>query len=511
MEFLDNLIKTSLLGTERQSLDKALIPDAILPYLEAIEEKSLDKEDRFLKSAALLINYYNSGKTPEKVSFNLPKPAEEEVLPYCNERSTRALQSVLDEALSELLEYWLKKCIECKLVITPENLVPIIEEGKRNIKIRNLIKEVIGKRGTWLAQFNEEWKFITITEQEIWETGKPEERKQLLIQLRNTHSEQAKSLLSSSWKEENAITRAELLSIFSINLSKEDEDFLYEALKDNSLKVKSIAQELLSQIAGSKWIEELWGIGSSWVTFKASKNILQFTKEEMEVDVPVTFPPELKKKGLQELSSNKELSDQQYWLLQFVTLIPPSFFEEHFKAQPSKIITLFSKDKFLQKVIPGFILATIRHKDQKWAKVLLEEKLNRNEHVKITSLDELYHIFDLLAPEEKKYFYDKNLEKKDFPFKLALIDFLNAFQFDWDFPFTIKALKDLTAESQEGFLYSYPKLVTLSQFAHTGILESKKEVEPKDETSKDKWNTLFARFFKVLEIRKEIDEGFRAN
>lgn len=507
MESIDNLIKTSLLGTERQSIDKSLIPNSILPYVKVIEEKISDREDLFLKTAALIIIYQNSGKTLEKAHFKLPKPAEEEILPYCNEKSVGTLRAIIDNGSSELLEYWLQKCIATSKVVPPESLISLVEEGKKNFKIRHLIKNVIGKRGFWLAQFNEEWNYINMTESEVWEVGKPEERKQLLIYLRNTRPEEARTLIFTCWKEENANNRAEFLKILSTNLAKEDEELLKAALTDNSSKVKSVAVDMLSRLKDSEWINELWEIGKSWIVFKVSKNLLQFTKEEIEVKMPSIFPAELKEKGFQELSDRKDLSDQHYWLLQFITLIPPSHFEKYFNLAPAKIISLFARDKFLKNVVPGWIQATIRHKDRQWARILLEEKLDRNEYVKFTSLEELSASLNLLSPEEKIYFYQKDLIKSDFPFKIALIDLLINFQFDWDLPFTVKAIKDIISESQEGHFYAYSNFLSLALYAHSGILKNKNDFEPKDETLKNKWNNSLDKFFNMLELRQETEDG----
>lgn len=507
MESMDILIKTSLLGTERQSIDKSSIPNSILPYVEAMDGEISDREDLFLKTAVLIINYHDSGKRLEKAHFKLPKPAEEEILPYCNEKSLRTLRAILDNGSSELLEYWLQKCIATNKIVPPESLIFLIEEGKKNLKTRHLIKKVIGKRGFWLAQFNEEWNFINMAESDVWEAGKPEERKQLLIYLRNTRPEEARTLLFTCWKEENAGNRAEFLKILSINLAQEDEELLKVALTDNSSKVKSVAVDMLSQLKHSGWIYELWEIGKSWVAFIVSKNLLQLTKEEIEVKMPSIFPAELKEKGFQELSDRKDLSDPQYWLLQFITLIPPSHFEKHFNLDPAKIIHLCSKDKFLKNVISGWIQATIRHKDRKWARILLEEKLDRNEYVKFTSLEEFSAMLNLLSPEDKIYFYQKDLIKKDFPFKIALIDLLINFRFGWDLAFTEKAIKDIVTESQEGHFYAYSNFISLAQYAHAGILKNKKDFEPKDETLKNKWHNSLDKFFNILEIRQETEDG----
>jgi len=507
MEFWEDAVKVALIGTERQNLDRENLPESV--RLLASQLDFSHQEDAFLKTAALLMNYEQAGRNNPVLNFNLPHPSSPEEKASCSDYALQTLAAILEEGFLILLFNWAQTCIAHQQVVQEAYIPLLLDEGRKNIKMRPLIKSVSGQRGAWLAAFNDNWDYLNQTEAEIWEQGKPEERKQLLLQLRQENPARARDLLIAAWKEENANSRAELISTFSENLSLADESMLQELQTDKSQKVKEAVVSLLNQLAGSEWVATLWEEVKPWLTLKITKSFLAFTSEELEVKIPENLPSYLKKRGIQELSGSKTVSEQEYWLTQVLEGIPPSYWEHHLNATPDKVLNLFTKHKSLRKVIPAFVTATGRFKDVRWAKLLLDEKLKENDWVQIPSITHLYQLLSLLSKEDQQLYFDNKLDKKSFPFGLSTLEFLLGLQFQWDLAFSIKAMQALASDYSEKTMYGhYYRLLELHPFLHPDVLPHLATIEPPDLALSTRWHNLQSKLIRALELKKQLAECF---
>nr|WP_315819303.1 DUF5691 domain-containing protein [Paraflavitalea speifideiaquila] len=76
-------------------------------------------------------------------------------------------------------------------------------------------------------QFNPDWNFSTsTTHEEIWQTGTLEQRKSVLQEVRAVNALQAREWLQTTWAQEDANTKTELLGILSNNIGEADMAFL---------------------------------------------------------------------------------------------------------------------------------------------------------------------------------------------------------------------------------------------------------------------------------------------
>lgn len=507
METWEEAVKVALLGTAHQKLDAETLP---LPIKELVNQlTATEPEEIFLKTSALLMNYEQAGRTMPVLQINLPKPAEPDEKSICSDKALQSLNAILEEGFPTLLPEWLQKCGQNQLVVREDYLPVLLDEGKKNIKLRAQIKVVTGNRGKWLAQFNDTWSYLNLTEKEMWEQGKPEERKQILILLRQENPESARELLSSTWKEENANSRAELLSTFSENLSSADEPLLRELLVDKSQKVKEATINLLGQLPDSEWVNEIWQEVKNWIHVKKTTSFIAFTKEELEITIPDNLPASLKKKGIQELNNNKNTSDQEYWLIQALALVPPANWENHLNTSAEKIINLFLQHKFLHKGIPALVTATARFKDAQWAKVLLDKKQKENEVI-IPDLLHLYQLLALLPKADQKDYFKQKLDKKNFTFKLFnTLDFLLGLQFEWDEAFSIKVMQELAREFSETTMYGqYYQLFDLHAYLNPNALPHLINIQPDNLALVQRWHSQQHKLIRALELRQEMNEAF---
>ena len=89
---------------------------------------------------------------------------------------------------------------------------------------------VLGERGHWLSQFNQEWKWVNqlllqtekllpANVETIWQEGTLDERSMILRNIREVDPARARDWLTEVWKEEKAETRTALLATLEVNFS----------------------------------------------------------------------------------------------------------------------------------------------------------------------------------------------------------------------------------------------------------------------------------------------------
>ena len=124
-------------------------------------------------------------------------------------------------------------------------------------------------------------------------------------------------MLRGEWKNESAQHRAEFLACLENGLSVADEAFLEEVRGgDRSSTVRDEALRLLRLIPGSRILNMYAGILKEHLHYRRLFG--------WSID-PVAYSEELKKTGINEVSSNKGESDSDYILRQMAQYMPLSF------------------------------------------------------------------------------------------------------------------------------------------------------------------------------------------
>lgn len=253
------LISTALIGTQRHQNEISInsSSESLNSLLTQINSSN-DTEQKLLSLAATLSVYQKTGQLPSKTTLNKLEPADLDDLPVCKAAYEILLQTLggkYRNAFSEAINLLAKLGKR----VPPDMLFPLLEYGKVLEDSHPTIRQIIGKRGQWLASLNPNWKYAQTpisTEtsiEESWKTGDRYARIELLSNLRKTNPDQARDLLLTSWKQESADSRLKFISILESNLSINDEAFLEAALDDRSKDVRIKASDLLAYLPTSQF------------------------------------------------------------------------------------------------------------------------------------------------------------------------------------------------------------------------------------------------------------------
>ncbi|NJK96716.1 MAG: hypothetical protein HC905_18960 [Bacteroidales bacterium] len=370
MSLKEILITTALLGTAKKQLSPDELPEPLKAALEG--QTADDNETTFLRSASLALNYLKAGTKPLQITLPANEAPDEEK-PYCSPEAMMVLKELLSNKYHHLTWFWCKHCRDKGFIVQPEMLPELFEWGVSTKKQwSTLFSEVIGKRGLWLSQFSDDWKFVTFTDEDgDWDTTTLPQRVNLLKQLRMQNPSEARIKIETVWKEENAAARQELLATLIIALSHDDEVFLNRTLNDKSQKVKELAWQLLKLIPDSAIIQKYRSILQNSIVITLGKMLGLINKTS--IDIRLKLPDEeIFTTGIQNLSSDKRISDDNFILMQLISEVPPEFWTEHFNTSPGEIVKMFASRDELKKFQGSLVNSILKFKSKLWAKLVAD-------------------------------------------------------------------------------------------------------------------------------------------
>jgi hypothetical protein len=235
MESWNHIINTALLGTDKKQLVKENLPAEISEGFDWIVRNTESKEDAFLQTAAMLYNFRQCGVLPlhpEGVFISLAdKEDKAQAVPLAHQ----ALYDIVETGSVPLLRLWLKQCTSKEQIVQPEAVPLLLDTAIKHKQLQTLIYTCCGNRGVWLSQFNKAWKpAVVLSDEEVWQTGTPEQRRSLLLQIRSTNPVKGRELLAETWAQESAATKAELVKTLSVNAGPDDLPWLEQLLHEKS-------------------------------------------------------------------------------------------------------------------------------------------------------------------------------------------------------------------------------------------------------------------------------------
>lgn len=364
-----------MIGTDKKQIGAT----ELLPELETVinliqADNLIDKTEQFIRIAAIAANYRKCGALPLHVDgLTINTAAKEEKLD-CSDAAYLVLREILDIGSTPLLFFWLEHCQANNTIVPPEITPTILDIATKQKKLQAVAAACCGKCGEWLGSFNNSWNYCTMgTDEELWETGVQEQRKEVLARLRKTDISQARLLLQESWSQEDANSKNDFLKILHATVNADDIVFLEYVQNEKSKKVKDEAIVLLKEISTSKIVLQYWGVAEKAVQLRVEKGMLGLTtKKKITIEMPKDFNQEIFKTGVDKLSNNKLFTDDEFIVYQLLQYVPLQNWELHLNSTPEEIIRFFQKDKMLNKFLAAFVLSAVNFKDERWAILLMQ-------------------------------------------------------------------------------------------------------------------------------------------
>ena len=492
MQLWDTIINTAMMGTDKKQLSAADIPVSLETASVLINENTAkDKEEKFLQLASLIFNFRQCGVLPAQKEIMMP-PAPGEEKQYCNAAATQVLKDILSEENIPLLKFWLQHCHQKQQVSHPEIIPVLLTSGVQQKKLQWLIADCCGKRGEWLASFNAAWNFSsTQSDEERWQTGTFEQRKEILKQKRRTDPSKAREWVEQTWLQEDANTKTAFLELFSEDTSGDDIPFLESLATEKSKKVKEAAMQLLKQIPGSAIVSAYENLLCGSVVIKKEKALLgMVNKTVLKFKLPEIVDESIYKTGVDKLSSTKEITDDEYVIFQLTQCVPPFFWEKHFGADPENVIDLLQKDAIGKKMIPALVNAITRFNDTRWA-------LNFMRHSSVFYID----IIPLLQALEQEAYSIKFFDK----FPNEIIAYATKRETEWSTELTRNIFRHTAKNPYQYNRNFYSQHIHLIPMHIVGELE---KCTPPEEHFRTMWSNTSDYIIKLITLKIQTRNAF---
>ena len=386
---MDALVKLALAGTARRTGVEIVVGaplDALLAGLPAE-----DAERTILLAAGAWAVYQQAGWVAPR-GESLPESAPVESRPVCSPGAARILADLFagrhDELLSEALDRLGRAGQRLPAELLPTAL------NARSRELRTTLLPVLGERGGWLSRFNPEWHWVSQARIEtadesaglerIWQEGTPAERLAVLRRTRSHDPARAREWLRDVWRQEKAEFRIEAIQTLDTSLSLDDETFLESALDDRAAGVRSAAAAPLARLPGSALAGRMrlradalltyapggsrgGGLGIGRL-FRAGDST---APGKLTVTPPAALDREWQRDGV-DLKPPPGVGERAWWLIQTLSVVPLTHWEERFDARPIELIDAIGRDQWRAAVLEGWSRAAVLHRATTWTGPLWE-------------------------------------------------------------------------------------------------------------------------------------------
>lgn len=492
MQLWDTIINTAMMGTDKKQISTGEIPVGLEDVAALIHENTVkDKEEKFLQLASLAFNYRQCGVLPAQKEIMMSIAPEEE-RHYCNTTAAQVLKDIISEENISLLKFWLQHCYQKQQIVQPEIVPVLLSMGVQQKKLQLSIAHCCGRRGEWLAGFNSSWNFSsTQSDEELWQTGTFEQRKEILNQKRKTDPSQAREWVQQTWSLEDANTKTSFLELLSENTSEDDIPFLESLAIEKSKKVKEAAMQLLKQIPASQIVRMYENLLRESVGIKKEKTLLgMVNKTVLKFKLPETFDESVYKTGIEKLSNTKELTDEEYVIFQLTQFVPPSSWEKYFETDPENVIELLQKDIIGKKMMPALVKSITRFSDTRWALYFMR-------HSSVFYID----IIPLLQAGEQEAYSNKFFDK----FPDNIIGYATKRETEWSTELTRNIFRHAAKNPYQYHRAFYSQHIHLIPMHIAGELE---KCTPSEEHFRTMWSNTSEYILKLITLKNQTIKAF---
>jgi hypothetical protein len=505
----DELVKLSLLGTERSHLSDE-IKTTLSNYGIDVEKEITEV---VLEGAALLAPLQKAGFEPKTWEGDIITPSLEESLTPCNEKSVAHLSLILNGSYPNALIEFIEAMAINKKCLPPELLPELFDKCVKDESLWGALQSSIGNRGKWLLSLNPAWQSLNIAPQlEDWEIGSQKERLILLKNLRKANPAAGLELLLSTWAEDGLSAKKAFLKCLEIGLSDTDEAFLETCLDFSRKEIREIAAKLLGSLPNSRLQKRIYT--------QLQKAINLSTKEDgrltLKLLLPKTNDTLLIRDGINPKKKWKNGGLATGMLYQMIALLPPQHWEIHLGKTPTQILALSSENEWGNMLVEGFAAAAALHQSADWMEAIVQFWLTNYGKRKWSQLN-VKPILEHLPNELFNDLLFKKLKATQFlPEEHSpLIQLLQKEQYYWHRPLTLLVMQQLrewigknTTYSWTGFQYR----VMLKNAAYAISTKMERELSEfwlSDAPAWAGWGKDLQQFLTILSFRKEMLEALQ--
>jgi hypothetical protein len=353
----DPLLRAALLGTGREPGPPANAQlDALLP------EAPLTAERRLLLLAGMDAVRRRAGYRPVQRA-EAPPAAPDETRPACSKIAGRLIAELIATGNEELLFEAAELLDRSGQRVRPELLPTLLAVPDDDL--REAFLPVLGERGVWLSKFHPAWSWAGAKDAEaldaagadhLWTEGTFPERFSLLERLRARDPAAARALLASSWKEEKAEHRAELIDAMAEGLGPDD----------RSGQVRASAAPLLARIEGSALAARM----------QARADAMLGSSLPLEISLPADLDARWQRDGIPR-NPPRGTGAKAFWLASTLALVRPAYLERRFSATTAKIVAAAAQSEESLPLLQGLTRATLLFGERSWAGALFDVWLAR--------------------------------------------------------------------------------------------------------------------------------------
>lgn len=349
----DDLVSSALLGTDRKPPVLDSLPDEVRARLdEAVAPPRV-----LLDAAAYSTAYRRAGRRPLRGPVPLPAASTDD-RPVPREPAVRRLATMLAGEHSTVLAEWLRIADDRGWRIPPEFLPALADLTRGRTELQPAVRKAAGSRGGWLATLNPDWRHLTeevATTKDVWEHGRPSQRRRWLLATREADPTQARDALDATWHSEPAEVRAELLAVLAERPSPDDEEFLERALDDRAAEVRRVAARLLAAVPGSAYGERM--------IERVRACLSEPRRDVLLVTLPDRHDDGMRRDGIA-IRPPQGVGERAWWFAQILAAAP---LPEAPSTYLGKEIDGFDPELFHDSVAT----AVIRERNADWAQALL--------------------------------------------------------------------------------------------------------------------------------------------
>ena len=433
----DEMVAAAVLGTGRTGHLPAIAGDLAFATAAA-PSPDLD----LLRGAAALSVFSRAVFTATAAAEAPSTAARCEVGKVPGPAAAHHLSTALGDSREALLVEWCALAREGGYVIPPQLLPAMLRRAERDAKLRPLIEPILGPRGLWLAEQNADWRGLfagdSADADTLWQNGTAAQRLQLLRSLASADRARARSLIESTWDQDDPENRAKFLKVFADASAVEDEPLLERALDDKRKAVRDEGVEGLARLERSAFSKRMRERLAPLISFNPGAKPAKGKKSS---PLEITLPPEPdaagKRDGLVAKARNG-VGPQAAVLSDLIAATPLAFWQQ-FQVPPPALIDAAVAGEYAVPLLDGWQRAAVRQRDADWAEALLRAALASKPKERLDQFLPVQHLIPVLPPHRAEGVILDLLGDKDDKTggAMALFEYL---QFPWSESFSRAAL-----------------------------------------------------------------------